>query len=42
MNKYLTIGALGFLAGMKYRQWGRRRCVCFLKRHLQRLMRRMP
>lgn len=42
MNKYLTIGALGFFMGMKYRQWGRRNCICFLKKHMHRMMRMMP
>lgn len=38
MSKYLAIGTMGFLMGMKYRQMGRRKCMCLLKKHLKRMM----
>lgn len=38
MNKYFMIGTLGFLMGMKYRQLGRRRCMAYLRRQIQRMM----
>lgn len=37
MSKYLMIGALGFCAGMKYRQLGKRRCLSQMKRMLRRV-----
>lgn len=38
MSKYLTMGAIGFLVGMKYHQLGRRRCMAYLRRQIQRMM----
>lgn len=38
MSKYLLLTGMGFFMGMKYRQWGHRRCMCFLKKHMHRMM----
>lgn len=38
MNKYLAMGALGFLMGVKYRQMGRRGCLCMLKKQMRRVL----
>ena len=38
MNKYLAMGMLGFLMGMKYRQMGRHGCLCMLKKQMRRAM----
>ncbi len=38
MSKYLLMGAAGFLMGVKYRQYGRRRCLRFMKKYARQLM----
>lgn len=38
MKSYLLIGAMSFYMGMKYRQFGKRRCVRWIKAQMRRMM----